>query len=200
MAVQTEIDICNAALALLGEKQITGFNDTTESERQCELLYSMSRDAVLRAHPWNFAEKYAVLAVLTEDPPFEYDYYYQLPADCIRALRLVDTMDAWRIVAGRKLATNASPVNLVYTAQITAPGQFDAQFVQAVIYHLAAQMAIALPNKASLHAQFMQMHDAILRQAKSSDGQEGTPIAVTYSTDWKYNRSSFKFWNPTRGY
>jgi hypothetical protein len=199
MAAQTEIDICNAALALLGEAPITGFNADTNAERQCELLYDMSRDAVLRGHPWNFAEKYVELAPLTETPPFEYDYYYQLPTDCVRALRLVDTNEAWRIVEGRKIATSASPANLVYTAAITTVPYFDAQFTQAVIYHLAAQMAIALPNKASLHVQLMQMYDGILRMAKTADGQEGTPIAVKYNTDYKLARSTFSpQWWPRR--
>lgn len=192
MAAQTAIDICNASLALLGEPPITGFNDQTNAEKQCELLYGMSKDAVLRGHPWNCAEKSAILAALVETPPFEFDAVYQLPTDCIRALRLYETAEPWRIVAGRKLATSASPVQLIYTAAITSVPQMDAQLVQAIIYHLAAQMAVVLPNKASMHAQLMQAFENVLRNARSADGQEGTPLVLSRQDAFKNARTSYR--------
>jgi hypothetical protein len=194
----SEIQICNAALALLGEPQIASLSSDSEAARQCNLLYSKSRNAVLRNHPWNFAETYAVLNLLTEVPPFEYAHYYQLPTDCIRALRLVDTSEPWRVVANRRIMTDANPCNLVYTAEIVEVERFDPLFVQAVSYHLAASMAIILPNKANLHQQLMGMYENIIRQAKTADGQEGTPIAVTYSNSWRKARSTWNNNDPTR--
>lgn len=193
MATATsEIQICNSALALLGEPHITSLTSDSEAARQCNLLYSKSRNAVLRSHPWNFAETYVTLAQLTEEPPFEYSYYYQLPQDCIRALRLVDTSCPWRVVSQRRIATDASPAQLVYTAEVSEVERFDPLFVQAVIYHLAASMAIILPNKANLHQQLMGLYEQIIRQAKTSDGQEGTPIAVQYSNAWRKFRSTWR--------
>lgn len=195
MAITSEIDICNAALALVGEPQIVSFAATTEAERQCELLYGISRDTVLRSHPWNFAEKYEALAMLTETPAAEFSYFFQLPLDCIRALKMVDSQSNWRIMAGRKLATDDTTVNLLYTAQITDVGNFDPLFAQSVIYHLAAQLSIILPNKANLHGQFMTMYETILRNAKVADGQEGTPTTVTYKNDWtSYRSTKGAFW------
>lgn len=180
------VKICNAALSLIGEKQITNatLSDTTEAERQCTLVYPMARDNVLRAHPWNFAEKRQALAALVDVPPFEFDLYYTLPSDCLRVLRLYDTELPFRIEADRKIATDATPCNLIYTAQITDVAQFDPGFTEALIYYIAAHLAMVLSDNRTLAAELRQEYEGRLRSAKMFDGQEGTPQSIKVKNSW----------------
>lgn len=180
------VEICNAALSLIGEKQITNatLSDDTEAERQCSLVYPIIRDKLLRAHPWNFAESRSQLAALTETPDFEFSYYYQLPSDCLRVLRLYDTDDNYRVEANRRIATDVTPCQLIYTAQVTDPAQFDPGFTHAVIYHLAAHLAMVLSDNRSLAAELRQAADAETKMAKAQDGQEGYPYKRKNKNSW----------------
>lgn len=58
MAV-TEVSIANRALSRVGTNNVLSVLDGsgTEANRQCYLHYEPCRDALLRAHPWNFALK-----------------------------------------------------------------------------------------------------------------------------------------------
>lgn len=62
MAV-TEVSIANRALSRVGTNNVLTALDGTgnEANRQCYLHYEPCRDALLRAHPWNFAIKRTVL-------------------------------------------------------------------------------------------------------------------------------------------
>lgn len=51
----TDVEICNLALAHLGEAPISSLSDDTTAGRACNQLYLITRDAVLRSHRWNFA-------------------------------------------------------------------------------------------------------------------------------------------------
>jgi len=184
------VKICNAALSLIGEKQITNatLSDDTEAERQCSLIYPISRDTLLRSHPWNFAEKRASLASLTETPDFEFDFYYQLPSDCLRALRLYDSDEMYRIEADRRIATSARPCNLIYIAQVTDPVQFDPGYTQALIYHIAAHLAMVLSDNRSLAAELRTQGKMELAEARMFDAQEGYPYKIRNKNSWLASR------------
>lgn len=55
----SSVDIANMALSLIGSaNRLTVLDGTgNEENRQCYLHYETVRDAMLRAHPWNFAVK-----------------------------------------------------------------------------------------------------------------------------------------------
>lgn len=59
----TEVSICNAALAHLGEASITALTDDTARARACNQFYGPMRDAVLRSHRWNFAQDREALSL-----------------------------------------------------------------------------------------------------------------------------------------
>ena len=67
MAV-TEASICKLALTRIGQdpNSLTALADATKEGRLATVHYEPSRDAVLRAHPWNFAIKRADLAQVTQ--------------------------------------------------------------------------------------------------------------------------------------
>lgn len=53
----TSVDICNYALARLGDISITALNNSTKASRLCTLLYAQLRDEVLSVFPWSFATR-----------------------------------------------------------------------------------------------------------------------------------------------
>lgn len=180
------VQICNAALSLVGEKQITNatLSDDTEAERQCTLLYPILRDKLLRSHPWNFAEKRVQVAALTETPDFEFNYYYNLPSDCLRLLRLFESDEMYRVEANRRIATDASPCRIVYTARVTDPAQFDPGFTHSLIYSLAAHLAMVLSDNRSLAAELRAAADEELKEAKMYDAQESYPYKRKNKNSW----------------
>jgi len=49
------VEICNRALTDIGARRITALSDPSKEGRACNDNYDISRKAVLRLHPWNFA-------------------------------------------------------------------------------------------------------------------------------------------------
>lgn len=87
----SEVEICNLALAHLGDSATVASLDPPEGSAQaehCQRFYPIARDAVLEMHDWNFATRRAELAAVTFG--FEqWAYAYALPSDCLRALAVL---------------------------------------------------------------------------------------------------------------
>lgn len=58
----TDVEIANMALSLMGEATITALSNSTAAARAMNLHYIPVRDALLRSHPWNFAQRRISLA------------------------------------------------------------------------------------------------------------------------------------------
>lgn len=57
----TSVELCNVALAHLGEARIAALAEDTATARACNLHYLPTLHEVLRSHRWNFAIKRAAL-------------------------------------------------------------------------------------------------------------------------------------------
>lgn len=119
--MSTDLEIANRVLSRLGQNQITQFGENTGTGLLLFSEYSNSRDALLRSIPWNFARKWANLALLVPAPlslNFEpvsagpgsivYTGAYQLPQDFLRLYRFSPRSAHWRLV-GEQLYTDAIP-------------------------------------------------------------------------------------------
>lgn len=181
----SEIDICNLALLKLGDERITSFTEGTDRATLCALVYPLIRDAVLRAHPWNFALRRATLAQLATAPVYDYRYAYQLPTDpyCLRVLDtdLDQDNDRWKI-EGRTLVCDASSVSIRYIARVTDPMEYDSLFVEALATRLAAEIADAITGDVRRKQLLMQEYLLKLQEARQADGHEGSPDPVEVTT------------------
>ena len=64
------VDICNLALAHLGDDATISSIDPPEGSAQaehCKRFYTSARDTLLQLHPWNFASKRIALAELGDE-------------------------------------------------------------------------------------------------------------------------------------
>lgn len=87
--MSSEVDICNLALAHIGdEAQVVAIRpaDGTVQADHCARFYPMARDLLLEMHPWTFATKRAQVAEVENPSPDDWQYAYALPSTCIRPL------------------------------------------------------------------------------------------------------------------
>lgn len=180
MATST-VQICNNALIKLGSDTITSLSDNTKPARLCNKMYEIVRDELLRTHPWNFAIEREQLAQISTNPDFGYSYQYQLPADCLRVLKISDTSVEYRI-EGRKLLTDANAVKLVYIKKVTDVAQFDSAFSDLLALKLAAELSYSLTDNASLTGTLSELFERRFRRAKMIDAQEDSIYVLETDT------------------
>ena len=177
----SETDICNWALSELGVATIANLDENSQAARVCNVRYEAVRDEVLRAFPWNCAQKRATLGQDSDSPSFEYDYSYALPSDCLRCRYLVDSANniigddyPWRI-EGRHILTDLSEVNLVYTYRLTVVDDMDSLLRAAISARLAAEIAYPLTKSNSLQEVKFKFYLMKLVEAEHGNAQEGRP-------------------------
>ena len=185
----SETDLLNDALGQIGATRITAIDDGSVNANWCGVFYTPLRQALLRAHHWNFAEGRIELAQNVVKPAFEFAFAYALPADLLKikeyngALLDVSAVDplywmhfsGYYKIEGRDLLTNDGEVKIVYVKDITNPTLWDSLFYQAFGTHLASKLATAIRKDHALSESLMRQAQGILMPlAMAVDGQEGT--------------------------
>ena len=87
----TEVDICNLALAHLGDDATIATIKPPEGSAQAEKaqrFYPIARNNLLEMHTWNFAAKRENLA-LTTNTLDQWDYAYIAPADMMNPVAVI---------------------------------------------------------------------------------------------------------------
>ena len=87
----TEVDICNLALAHLGDDATIASLSPPEGSAQAEKaarFYPIARNNLLEMHNWNFAAKRGNLA-LTTNTLDQWDYAYVAPADMMNPVAII---------------------------------------------------------------------------------------------------------------
>ena len=87
----TEVDICNLALAHLGDDATIASLSPPEGSAQAEKaarFYPIARNSLLEMHTWNFASKRGNLA-LTTNSLDQWDYAYVAPADMMSPVAVI---------------------------------------------------------------------------------------------------------------
>ena len=174
----SEVGVANIALSHMGQKHISSLDESNESARVLNARFDDVRDSVLRAAPWNFAEARASLPKLAAAPAWGYDNQYQLPTDCLFAREIEDGEElnlVWK-VEGRKILTDeGAPLNILYTARIEDPNEWDVLFIAALGARLAFETAEQITKSAGLKKVLWDTYIRVYVEATGIDGQEGTP-------------------------
>jgi hypothetical protein len=189
MAV-SDLDIVNGALDKLGVAPISAIGEDSVAGGLAARTYAHKRDELLQSHPWGFALKRVALVLLAPPPDAEsgFLYRYQLPADYLRVVEVIDAQaDEW-VVEGRELWTSiVGPLWIRYIRQVTQPGLFSAGFGAALEHALAVDWAETLTKSTTLAARVAGAADRKVREARSFDGQESS-IQVIESHGWVTER------------
>lgn len=173
---QGEIDICNQALGWLGANLITSFDDQSKEANLCQANYSYLRDAVQECAEWSFCIKRVELAELS-DSPLGYGVAYQIPDDCLRVVSASKngqfTVQMEWVLEDRKILTNNGSCYIRYISRIEDPVRFSPNFVTALAYRIAADLAIPLTKSRTLQQQMLSIYEKRVDEAMGMDGMQG---------------------------
>lgn len=191
----TETNICNLALAALGDEATVVSIDPPEGSAQadhCARWYPSARDTVLEAHDWKFASRRALGAALTS-PTSTWSYAYAKPNGALRVVAVLppgatsdfdegltkneQPFDLETLEDGTEvIVTNQPDAVIRFTAAAVDPGKFPPLVVQAIVHLLASYLAGPVlkgeTGRAESRAQ-LQLYDAWLRKAQASDMNQG---------------------------
>ena len=182
------VSICNKGLRYVGGASIVSMNDASRGAQLCKQFYPEIRDELLEAHHWNFTTRYIRLVKVDEQPPFGFSNCYQLPADCIR-IRYLKSGDAFEVVEGNKVFTDANPAEAVITARITDPVKFPALFIEVLARKLAAELAVPLMNSTRLEGNMLKKYADVFARAVGVDGATNSGVQEIGSDDWLGSRN-----------
>ena len=174
------VSMCNSALNLLGASTISALTDDSKNARLCNQRYEPIRDRVFRGHAWNCLHKRIQLAQNSTAPVVEYSNAYSLPADCLRVLKIHNgTTDSIASsidykLEGRNIVTDEGTVFLIYIAKDTDPNNYDTYLQESISHQLAADIAYAVTNNATLAKNYMERADERLREARFIDATENS--------------------------
>lgn len=160
----TEVDICNLALAHLGDDATIASLNPPEGSAQAEKaarFYPIARDNLLEMHTWNFAAKRGNLA-LTTNTLDQWDYAYIAPSDMMNPVAIISPS------AQNDYATRMSAGD--------TPGNLTANFAPTIV---AGQYT---PQQFAIEGSFIytNQENAMLRyQAYVTDPTLFSPLFVT---------------------
>lgn len=89
--MSSEVEICNLALAHLGDSATVSSIDPPEGSAQaehCAKWYPIARDSLLEMQEWGFATTRALLAELVNPFP-QWGHAYARPSDCLKVLAVL---------------------------------------------------------------------------------------------------------------
>jgi len=161
------VDIANRALSHTGTDQsIVSLDEKSKEARICARWYEASRDQLLRAFPWNFAQRRVTLASIA-NPPTDWAFQYRYPTNCLVLHDVYAEGDwhpgrqghgrdlpAWQVAStgdgGRVILTVIENAQATYTARVEDPNLLPPDFAQALEFTLAANIAMPMANDVNL--------------------------------------------------
>lgn len=186
------IEICNRALSNIGNgRSINSLIEASKEAGQCSLHFDSCRDAALADFDWNFATKRLALAD-TNNPPLDWAYAYQYPTDCVRISAIMPPgirnptaeqrvqyeVGANEDLTGKLIYTDQPAAWLKYVARVTDVSMFDAIFIEALSWRLAAAINMPLTGSADLGNNALTMYRSVILSAGShsqNESQEPQP-------------------------
>lgn len=178
----SSVDICNLALAHLGDEATVSSILPPEGSAQaehCARFYPIARDVLLEMHDWRFASRREVLAEVTNTLD-SWAYAYALPNGCLapRAVLMpestddtdtqdfiVETDDVGNLV----LYTNVETATLRYTVLVTDTTKFTPLFINVISWLLASYLAGPVTKDPKVKQVMYQMFNVELGKAAAAD-------------------------------
>lgn len=172
-------DICNEALAEIGQSVINDIDDTTNNTaRSCKLLFEPTAREVMRSHPWNCLKARQQLAA-NATPAFGWDYSYTLPTQCVRLMTVngydndTGNKEDFYEIEGRDILTDANECKITYIKYSDNTPIWDPLLRLAVVIRLASKLAHKISQDHELGFALLQTYEKqILRQAQKIDSNE----------------------------
>lgn len=180
------VAVCNQALALLGDYQITGLNEASKQARLCNFWYPRVTRMVLEEHNWNCAKHQATLAKIAGASPVGWTYAYALPDDFIRLIRLEDGSSQYE-VRGRTLCTDVDGAVMLYIRMVPDESYIPPLLADCIGLGLAQKIAFAITGDKELIPAITTLFERQMAKARGSDSQADA-FATFIPDDWNNAR------------
>lgn len=179
--------ICNLALSNIGKDNISDLDEGSAEARACKQFYAHTRDTMLQAYPWRWAQTTQSLAAISNDKANRWVYAYQRPSDCLKVRRVMGELmldyvpyDETSVrgggfdyaIEGSVIYTGLSPAYLVYTSRVEDVTLFPPLFQDALSWHLAVRLAMPLTRDPKIRADAFQLAQRMQAEAAVSDANE----------------------------
>lgn len=182
----SKTEICNLAIRRLGSAgEIQDF-DTEKSKIAvaCRRIYPFAVSKLHRAYAWPHSIRVLALAQLvTNDWSDEWPYAYQMPGDSKKALRIMsgnrhealDEQIEFKVVgssAQRILLTDQVSAKLEYCVEVTAIELYPDDFISALAWLVAADLAPSVPNRIYTSKECMELFMIEVQHAQVNAARE----------------------------
>lgn len=185
--MSSKVDLANEALLVLGADTITSFSDTSNNAVMVNRFWTTERDVVLRSHRWNCAIATANMAALSDTPIIDWEYKFALPTDpyCLRVLDVRTVTGDIKLdheVHGRELLTEESSVDITYISRVEDVALYDSLLYEALVFRMAWKLSYPITRDLGVMQSMGQMYEAVVREARSMDSQEGSQDVLETDT------------------
>lgn len=184
----SEVDICNLALARLGDDATIASINPPEGSAQaehCARFYPIARDSLLEMHNWKFATRRARLAQLAMDS-WNWAFAYAEPTGTLKLLSILpasassddegEQFDTMGDASGAALIlTDLEEATAMFIARVTDTTKFSPLFIDALAWLLASHIAgPVLKGDAGVAASksCLGMFRMVFSEAKTSDANQ----------------------------
>lgn len=189
----SKVDICNLALAILGDKNTV--EDIDNPKKSEEVVFKKWFDITLRSslrrNMPSFAIKRELWAKTNYVPAFGYKNTYLYPNDCVKILgigNVYEEVNNYSVEGNYLLCDEVfdAGIPVRYICHVTNTTLFPPDYVELLAYELAYNICANLTRDVSL----LQNLSLKLKEKRfeyaSVDSQENKPIRVSHS---KYDRT-----------
>lgn len=200
----TNVDICNLALAHLGDDATVASIDPPEGSPQashCARFYPMALTALQDMNAWSFCTTRTTLAVLSGKPLSGWQYAYAVPSDAVNVLAIFkpdapddydpQAYDMEQLLDGTSVIyTNVQNAVCRYSRNVTDPSKFPPLFTDALTRLLASHLAGPVlkgdTGRAEARAQ-LAIFQSVYNNAVTSDSAQ-RKIDPTHNVTWMADR------------
>lgn len=194
--LQSDVEIVNRALQILGDKRIVSLDDGSNAAKEMSSTFDLVRDCLIRSKNWLCCQKEATVALTGIDETARLKNEFALPADCLRVIRVGDDYIAYSgasgqygyvnpwVVRGTRLYTNFSaPLKLVYAYRNRDVKTYDPLFIEALACEMALALCKRLTDSASLEDMVRRRLREIMADALHSNALE-RPATTMADGNW----------------
>jgi hypothetical protein len=181
--MNSDVEICNMALTLIGKPPINAFTEARAEAAACAALYDPLRRQLLQRSAWTFAKRREALAEVANDFAYRWRFAYARPADALTILRVMSPDLARRHdpaippfeVREQRVYTHQPEALCEYIFDLTNVTYFSPLFADALAHALAERLARNLTRSAKLSQEMKDAAREAFSLAVSADAAQDGP-------------------------
>jgi len=168
--------ICNLALSEIGQPPITDIADVTTNAKRCNLMFDDIADEVSASKYWSKLKNRVELALVSEDPVYEFNFQFQLPADHLEIISINDNPEETVVyqIEKSRLLINDSSVFIKYIQKQSNPEKWGQLLERVVVLRLAAGLCYITTGDKTLTDSLYLRYETYSRKYSSLDSNQGS--------------------------